>query len=135
MKAQDETFNVGHKWKDSCPTPYSRTGTIVQTERCQLFLPACDSLFRKIQQRPGGPHFCCAGRVEDLYCLPANDHMREAFTVHPLAASLQPAPEAAGRAEGTKAACQPSPFSAGLHRHCIVITETTSKGRFTDIRF
>lgn len=34
-----------------------------------------------------------------------------------------------------KAACQPSPVSAGLHCHCIIITETMSKVCFADISF
>jgi len=34
-----------------------------------------------------------------------------------------------------KPACQPSPVSAGLHCHCIVIKETMRKVCFTDSRF
>ena len=121
MRAQDETFNVGDKRKDCCPTPYSRIGTIFQTERCQLFLPACDSLFSKSKQRPGSPRFCCAAKVEDLCCLPPNDHMWEAFTIPSLAESLQPTPEAAGRAEGAlsslSALSHQCSLALPLHRH------------------
>lgn len=75
---EPKTFNVGDKWKDSCPTACSKL---------EQYCRQKGTKGTKVQQRPGSPRSCCAARVGDLRCLPARDHMPEAFTIQSLTGS------------------------------------------------
>lgn len=136
LRAQDDTFHVGDKWKDPCPTPHSRIGTIFQTERCQRYFSRVVIPCSAKASRGQAVHASVVWQEWETCAAsqPMTTCERLLLFIPSLKACNQHQKQQAGL-RVPKAACQPSPISAGLHCHCIAITETMNKVCFTDIRF